>query len=632
MLKVLPSHIANLIAAGEVVNRPASIVKELVENSIDAGADRISVVIVDAGRTMVQIIDNGCGMNAQDAKTSFLRHATSKIATETDLNKISTYGFRGEALASVAAVAEVTMRTRRAENETGVEICLKESQVASESEVSCPVGTNIMVRNLFCNIPARRKFLKSDNSEYKQIVSEFVHIALVNTEISFTLINNGRTAYECPAHQSFKQRIHTLLGKNVAAELVNVSNSSSVLKIEGFIGRPECCKKNNSHQYLFVNNRFFRSPLLHKAIVSGYESLIQEGMKPTYFIRIEIDPAQVDVNISPTKSEVKFAEEKVLYELTNATVRASLGIQSFMPEMNFDDNVPDIPSTIDTKKRMEQGMIDTPDLFIDTDYNPFEEERKRVVDYPSTSRSKAEDASFGQIDDFSFGFDYAEGKFPEIKPVHEKKATPPRKEEPVEESEPQLFKDSAADGRTIMTVMGKYIITPVKSGIMLVRVIAARERIFYERFRNAAGDEKCHYRTLHPVNIYLSKIEEDNIRNNIEVFRNCGFDFEEDAEEGIRVVEVPSEELLDEPQELRQCIETVLFSIEENSEVNLDYIRERQLIRRAEKQARSFSDHLTREEAEAIVDGLFACSNPEYSPSGEKTITIIKNLDVLFEN
>ena len=335
-LKVLSARISTMIAAGEVVQRPASVVKELMENAVDAGADDVRVVITDAGRTLIQVIDNGSGMSPSDAVLCFERHATSKIATAADLENILTYGFRGEALASIAAVSEVTLRTRREQDDTGTQVTISGTSEVKTSSVSAPAGSNFAVRNLFYNTPARRKFLKSDNVEFKHIVEEFTRVAIPRPDISFTLTHNGKEVFVLRKAKSLKFRIQDLLGRNVMGDVVDVAAETSVVKISGFAGRPESARKALGNQFFFVGGRYFRSPYLHKAVMKAYEEFVPEGLTPSYFLFLEVDPHSIDVNIHPTKTEIKFEDDNVLFQVLFAAVREALGKGSFGASLDFD--------------------------------------------------------------------------------------------------------------------------------------------------------------------------------------------------------------------------------------------------------------------------------------------------------
>jgi len=328
MLKILPSHISNLIAAGEVVQRPASVVKELMENAVDASATHIQVVVKDSGRTLIQVIDDGIGMSPQDSKIAFLRHATSKLSEIEDLNHLQTFGFRGEALASVAAISEVALKTRREIDQMGFEVRFAESKLIYESEVSTPKGSNFIVRNIFYNVPARRKFLKSDATEFRQIVSEFTRVAITRPELSFKLSHNGNEVFNLPP-ANLRRRIQDVAGKELGRELVDTRVDTSLVNIRGYIGKPEDARKTPGNQYFFVNNRYFRSPYFQKAVLKAYENLIQDGTLPSFFIFFDSDPQKIDVNIHPSKTEIKFEDEYAIFDILHAVVRESLGKKLF---------------------------------------------------------------------------------------------------------------------------------------------------------------------------------------------------------------------------------------------------------------------------------------------------------------
>ena len=369
-LKVLPANVANMIAAGEVVQRPASVVKELMENALDAGASAVSVIVADAGRTLIQVIDNGCGMSPDEAVLCFERHATSKISSADDLDAISTYGFRGEALASIAAVAEVTLKTRRACDEVATEVVFANSQLVSQEETSAPLGSSFAVRNIFYNVPARRKFLKSDNIEFKHIADEFVRVALTRPDVTFNLIHNGRDIYALKPAKSMKFRILDLLGSNVAGDVVDIASDTSMVRVSGFIGRPDSAKKTLGNQFFFVNGRYFRSPYMHKAVMKAYSEFMPEGLTPPYFIFLEVDPHSVDVNIHPTKAEVKFEDETVLFQVLYACVKETLGRNAFGASIDFDTegavSLPVIGRGFD-----EYRPAAAPKMDLDPEYNPF---------------------------------------------------------------------------------------------------------------------------------------------------------------------------------------------------------------------------------------------------------------------
>ncbi len=440
-IRILPSNIANMIAAGEVVQRPASVVKELMENAVDAGADNVSVIIQDSGRTLIQVIDNGCGMSPDQAVLAFERHATSKLSCADDLNNILTFGFRGEALASIAAVAEVTLKTRREEDEMGVKVSFADSKHIDTEPVAAPKGSNFAVRNLFYNVPARRKFLKSDTIEFKHIVSEFTRVALTRPDITFTLNHNGKDVSVLKVAKSLKFRILDMLGGNVVNDVVDVHVETSVVRIDGYVGRPESAKKALGNQYFFVNGRFFRSPYLHKAVMKAYENLVTEGVTPSYFLYLRVDPHSLDVNIHPTKTEIKFEDDNVIFQVLSACIRETLGRNSFGSSIDFErEGVPDIP--VFSRNFEEFRQVSEPAIGRDASYNPFDSDGFSSEPYPAQPSSTY---------------------------VPEK-----------QQDYGKLFDDKLVPTRSILLLKGKYILTSASSGIMAVNVSRAMERIMYE--------------------------------------------------------------------------------------------------------------------------------------------------------
>ena len=363
-----------MIAAGEVVQRPASVVKELMENAVDAGATQVDVVVTDSGRTLIQVIDNGSGMSPSDAVLCFERHATSKITSAADLERIVTYGFRGEALASIAAVSQVTLRTRRVEDETGTQVVIGGDGDVKTSSVSAPSGSNFAVRNLFYNTPARRKFLKSDQVEFKHIVEEFTRVAVPRPEIGFSLTHNGKQIYVLKPAKSLKFRILDLMGRTVVGEVVDIFADTAVVQVSGFIGRPESARRVPGNQYFFVGGRYFRSPYLHKAVMKAYEEFVPEGFTPAYFIFLEVDPQAVDVNIHPTKTEIKFEDDNVIFQVISACVREALGRNSFGASLDFNrEGAVELPQLGQSFDEYKAGSL-SPATPPDPDFNPVHSE------------------------------------------------------------------------------------------------------------------------------------------------------------------------------------------------------------------------------------------------------------------
>lgn len=577
-IQVLPTNIANMIAAGEVVQRPASVVKELMENAVDAGATNVTVVITDAGRTLIQVIDNGCGMSREEATLCFERHATSKITTAEDLTNILTYGFRGEALASIAAVSEVTLRTRRAEDEAATEIYTS-GDSRTVSETAAPVGSNFMVRNIFYNVPARRKFLKTDNVELKHIVDEFTHIALTRPEVGFSLSHNSRDIYVLKPAKSLKYRIQDLLGAGLASEMVDIDTATSIARITGFIGRPDTAKKSLGTQFLFVNNRYFRSPYLHKAIMKAYQEFIPEGVTPAYFIYFDVDPQTIDVNIHPTKTEIKFEEDSILFQILYACVKEVLGRNSFGASIDFDaESAVQLP--IIGKNFEEYHPISAPVIECDPTYNPFETPQ------------------FGNtIDHFE-------------------------KERPQDCS--RLFEDQPLSSPTrVITVQGKYIAVPASSGIMLVNIRRAQERIMFDRFLNAISrNEHVTQTALLPVQVKVGVQSRLLIDDSADLLEKLGFDISPFGTDTIVVNGVPEGISCDEGH-VEQMINQLLLILSDDKSL-LEETMTAELARQMAALSVSTAKTVTSPtEAQKLIDKLLSCENAEFTANGKRIISIL---------
>ena len=532
-IRILPSNIANMIAAGEVVQRPASVVKELMENAVDAGADTVTVAVQDAGRTLIQVMDNGCGMSPDEAVLCFERHATSKIASVEDLSAIQTFGFRGEALASIAAVAEVTLKTRREEDELGCEVVFSDSRHLSTREVSTPRGANFAVRNLFYNVPARRKFIKSDNVEMKHIVTEFLRIALTRPYLNLTLTSNGREVYVLKKANSLKFRIQDLLGSPVVNSVVDIFTETSVVNISGYAGRPDAARKNQGNQYFFVNGRYFRSPYLHKAVMNAYGNLLQEGVSPAYFIYLEVDPHTMDVNISPTKTEVKFEEDNVIFQTLYACIKEALGKSSFGDAIDFDrEGAPEIP--VLSRKYRETHPVADPGVDFNPGYNPFEHDG-----FPSETSPYSNTLGYpGTEDPVQAGPEHPVEQAP-VDPGGDFRA---RGSFAVDRREDygKLFEDKTLPSTQTMVLKGKYILTPVKSGVMIVNIRRARERILYEaNMKSLAKDGKVTQESLFPVTVRIGVAEMYLFSEYRHVLETLGFDIEPADNGAVTVNGVP---------------------------------------------------------------------------------------------
>ena len=592
-LRILPGNVANMIAAGEVVQRPASVVKELLENAVDAGADQITVVVLDAGRTLVQVIDNGCGMNPDDAVLCFERHATSKIATAEDLEAIGTFGFRGEALASIAAVADVTLRTRRAADEVGVEVEFSASQHLATRETSCPQGSSFAVRNLFYNVPARRKFLKSDNVELKHIIEEFTRVALTRPDIAFTLTHNKKDLFVLRKAQSLKFRIQDLMGTTVAGELVDVSAETSVMRMSGFVGRPDTARKTLGNQFFFVNGRYFRSAYLHKAVKKAYENLMPEDLNPSYFLYLEVDPHSIDVNIHPTKTEIKFEEDNVIFQIIYACIKETLGRSSFAASLDFEAAADEMP--VIGKHFDEYRPVSSPAAPVDPDYNPFE------PDAPREPRTGFASTDYSQY--VSKHQDYG-----------------------------KLFEESTLPTHQLIVLQGKYIVTQGRSGLMTVHIRRAWERVLFERFRsNLAASGHVSQAALFPVPVEVGPANVTLFEENAALLASMGFDIQPFGPGTVVVNGVP-EGFSAEAGKVEVLVGDLLLILSDGH-TSLQGVLENNL---AEKFARAAAGGMREvtspTEAGRLVDALMNTSNPEQTPSGKRILTFqsIVDIDKLF--
>ncbi len=600
-LKVLPAQIANMIAAGEVVQRPASVVKELMENAVDAGASRISVIVTDAGRTLIQVIDDGCGMSPADAVLCFERHATSKIATADDLNGIETYGFRGEALASIAAVAEVTLRTRREGDETAVEVRTGQNGEMSTSSVSAPVGSNFAVRNLFYNTPARRKFLKSDSVELKHIIEEFTRVAITRPGMSFSLKSNGRDIFVLKEAKSLKFRILDLLGSNVVGDVLDISAETSVLKLSGFIGRPDVARKTLGNQFFFVNGRYFRSAYLHKAVMKAYEDMIPDGVTPSYFIFLELDPSGMDVNIHPTKTEVKFEDDSVIFQVLYACVRETLGRSSFGAGINFDTegavNLPQLGRSFEQYREVAE-----PQSQIDPTFDPFAPAPDGSFEEQSGSAPFARGGGYGSYVDKRDDY----GK---------------------------LFESQSAPVSRVLLIQGKYILTPVSSGVMVVNVARARERIFYDRALNALNGNESHVTqtALFPVEVQVGAAQQQLFAAHERALSSLGFDICLCGTDSVVVNGVP-EGYSCEPGRVQQTVADLTCILSEDVSALPEMARQYTAERLASCGASNSKPLDSASEAQSLIDTLFASENAELTPNGRRIVNIVKigDIDKLF--
>ena len=624
-LQVLPAQLANMIAAGEVVHRPSSVVKELVENAVASGADRIDVIISDSGRTLIQVIDNGCGMSASDAVLCFERHATSKIATSSDLEAIMSYGFRGEALASIAAVAEVTLKTRREQDESGTQVVIGDSGKLRSSGVSTPKGSNFIIRNLFYNTPARRKFLKGDNVELRHIVDEFVHIAVPHPEIAFSLVHNGRQLYVLKKAKSLKYRIMDVMGMNVADTLVDLSAQTSELNVSGFIGTPRSAKKTQVNQLFFVRGRFFRSPYLHKAVMKAYEEMIPEGVTPAYFIFLDADPSAVDVNVSPTKTEIKFQNESIVFQIIYACVKQTLSRNSFGASLDFEsEGSIDIPIIGDGFAAYRDA---NPLTFGggNPNFNPFDPDSSLPPSgstpsgnvsgqfFPDSGSSSGGSSSSGT----GLGADASgasgggqAGRYQDY---------PPRMGK--DQSYGVLFESKCMSNTLVLHK--RFILTPVASGLMLVNCRRAFERILYERMLKAlSSNNHVSQKTPFPVQVQIGVQERLILEGASETLERLGFDITPFGTDSVVVNAVP-EGMSCEEGKVRTMLDDIVAVLSEPGSGLQEVLNQRMAARFAALGAASFEIGSDPMAPRRLIDTLFACENAELTPGGRKIVAIV---------
>jgi DNA mismatch repair protein MutL len=599
IIHLLSDSVANQIAAGEVIQRPASVVKELVENAIDAGATKIQVQLKDAGRTFIQIIDNGKGMSPTDARMAFERHATSKIREATDLFAIHTMGFRGEALASIASVADVEMKTKRESDEIGSCIHIAASEVISQTAVSSTNGTSFMVRNLFFNVPARRKFLKSNATEVKHIITEIQRVALACPEIAFSLHHNGAVLYDLPA-SNFKQRIVHLFGNTMNQSLIPIHNHTSLATISGFIGQPKYARRTFGEQFFFVNGRYMKHPFFHRGIMQAYERILPKEMVPAYFVALEVDPSSIDINIHPTKTEIKFENESAIWQLLHAAVREGLGKFNVVPSIDFDQSGSfDIPLS----PKSSEGLS-MPQIQINPNYNPFDEVAK-----PEPSFSGRKD---------QYQADHWEKLYGPPTKQHDLQL--PDEQEQTSFAPLQAAKP-APQGKNFILFKNKYILTPVKSGLMVIDQRRAHQRILYEKLMISLNQHQgISQQLLFPQSLETNASDAALLLTMLEDLNQVGFDIREFGSNTFIINGIPG--MMDNSN-ATAMIETLLEEYK-NSASNLKE-RNREKLATALAIAASINHgtQLSQEEASSLIDSLFACQTPNYSPSGKPVLNII---------
>jgi DNA mismatch repair protein MutL len=587
LIKVLPDAVANQIAAGEVIQRPASAVKELMENAVDSGADRIQVIIKDAGRTLVQVVDNGSGMTDGDARLCFERHATSKIRQAEDLYTIRTMGFRGEALAAIAAVAQIELRTKTTGSEAGTRVKINGSEFELQEPAACADGTSISVKNLYYNVPARRKFLKANTTELKHIITEFQRIALAHNNINFTLHHNDSEVYNLPAAR-LPERIQHLFGKTIAQQLVNVKTATSIMEVSGYVGKPEFARKTYGEQFFFVNGRFMKHPYLHRAVAQCYEGLIPGDAVPAYFIYVEIDPAHIDVNIHPTKTEIKFEDERAAYQIIQASVREALGKFNLTPTLDFDrEGAMEIPYF-----RMGDE-VNPPEIRVNADYNPFEPQDQpwRTEPYPSDQPRRPQVTGWEQL-------------YP-----------------PTQPNEQQGLAGMNPTTRTFLQFKNKFIMIPVKSGVMVVNQARAYERILYEDFlRNRTEQGGVRQQVLFPFTFELNPVDLNLLLDVSDELAAIGFDIQPFGGQSVIITSLPASV---DPGDPKSLIEGLLEQLKNETPDLAGHYHEQVAKTAARVSSLSFLRTLHDAEVQVLIDRLFACSEPQFTPGGKPVLTIL---------
>lgn len=626
IIRLLPDSVANQIAAGEVIQRPASVIKELVENAIDADAQNIHVLVTDAGKTCIQVIDDGKGMSETDARLSFERHATSKIQAAADLFALRTMGFRGEALASIAAVAQVELKTRPESEELGTRLVVAGSKVESQEAISCSKGSNFSVRNLFFNVPARRKFLKANSTELSNILAEFERIALVHPEVAFSLYSNDSELFNLPV-TPLRQRIMAIFGKKLNQQLLNIEVNTTMVKISGYVAKPETARKKGAHQYFFVNGRYMRHPYFHKAVMEAYEQLIPVGEQISYFIYFEVDPANIDVNIHPTKTEIKFENEQAIWQILSAAVKESLGKFSAIPSIDFDtEDMPDIPA-------FEQNSSSAPPkVHYNSDYNPFKVSSGGGGGEGSYHRSKIEwETLYGGLTKAS----KMNNPQPESEPDWEEsfagEAFASAEEKPAVvvsaasstfyASEPVIEK-----GNQHLQFKGRFILTSVKSGLMLIDQHRAHIRVLFDRYLSQIRQKQgVSQGVLFPEILQLPASEAAVLQSILDDLSAVGFDLSDLGGGSYAINGIPSGiEGLNPVELVRNMLHTAM---EKGNDVK-DEIQQILALTLARAAAIVYGQVLSNEEMVSLVDNLFACPSPNYTPDGKTVLTTIKEEDI----
>jgi len=607
VIKLLPDSVANQIAAGEVIQRPASVIKELVENAIDARADNIQIILKDAGRTLIQIIDNGVGMSDTDARLAFERHSTSKIRSADDLFALTTMGFRGEALASICAISQVELRTRTRDSQLGTRLIINGSVCESQEPDMCPAGSNFMIKNIFYNVPARRKFLKSNEVELNNIVREFEKLAMVNHNVEFTLMNNGHLMYKL-LPGSFLQRVTALMGKVFDDQLIPVNVDTTLVRISGYVSKPSFARKRNYKQFLFVNERYMKHPYFHKAILSCYDQLIPQDEQPNYFLRFTVDPETIDVNIHPTKTEIKFENEQPIWQILAAGVKEAVGRYGDVPSIEFDaEGAPDIPAYD------RHAQVKKPEIDVDPHYNPF-----RQGQQPSSYRQQA----VSNWEELYRNFENrkreaAQAVTDDDLQLLQASAPATTEGQPAQQS---LLPDADMQA-TFLQFKGRYIIAPMQSGLMVVDQHRAHLRLLFDRYIRQLSQQSIASQTvLFPEVLHLSPGQSAMLTGLLPELERIGFGLTRQGNDDWAVTSVPSGI---EGASAADVVAQVLESVEQGGASVRSRIMEHIALRVAESAAIAYGHRLTQDEMNKLVSDLLRAANPNYTPDGNTIISVI---------
>ena len=613
IIQLLPDHVANQIAAGEVVQRPASVVKELLENAVDAKATDIKLILKDAGKSLIQVIDNGVGMSVTDSRLCFERHATSKIRQAEDLFSLHTKGFRGEALASIAAIAHVEMKTKQDQEELGIHIVVEGSKFVSQEPAVLPKGTSFAVKNLFFNIPARRNFLKSETVEQRHIVDEFQRVAMAHPTIHFTMYHNGSEMFNLPI-SNYRQRIVNIFSGKTNEKLVPVSEETEIVSLQGFVGKPEFAKKNRGEQFFFVNNRFIKSGYLHHAVMAAYEGLLKDGAQPSYFLYLDVPPHTIDINIHPTKTEIKFDDEHSLYAILRSSIKHSLGQFNVAPVLDFERD-----PNLDTPYDYQGKNAEYPTIQVDSNFNPFAE-TKPSKSFSSSSNYKKSEIAQPSWESLYVGLKQNTQEIAEMTFENEEAVTS------------SLFEENDIEQEIKRTyqIHKKYIVSPIKSGMVIINQKRAHERVLYEEFlTNMTVQQASSQRLLFPLELFFSPNEIELVRELQLSLENLGFIFDAFAESSIVISGLPititeskaSIVLDDLLTDLQNGIVTDSFSQNDTIAKSM-----------CKSLAVRTGTYLTEKEQESLVHNLFACKEPNVSPFQKPTfITMsVEDLDKKF--